>query len=141
VNHEPVKNLSLNLSKLENEIEALYDAYPRKANRPAALTAIRKALKRESEKHDLGMSYPALLEKTKLWNTARSQATAKDEDAAKFTKYAATWFNQQCYLEDAAEWDIKSVTKSWSDIETDKLLRESEASVRANEKLLADLNK
>jgi DNA-binding transcriptional regulator YhcF (GntR family) len=138
--YDTIKNRNtVNIS--DDQIEALYSAYPRKANKPAALAAIRKALKREAEKHDLGMSYPALLEKTKLWNTSRSQATAKDEDAAKFTKYAATWFNQQCYLEDSAEWDIKSITKSWLDAETDQLLRESEASVRATEKMLADLDK
>ena len=87
------------------------------------------------------MSYTALLTKTKLWATACSQKTVKDEDAAKYIKHAATWFNQQCYLEDSAEWDIKSAPKSWLEVDADRLVRESEAGVAATKKLLADLDK
>lgn len=124
----------------DDQIEALYDAYPRKISKPAALAAIRKALKREAAKSDLGMSFKALLEKTKLWATACSQKIAKDADAAKYIKHPSTWFNQQCYLEDTADWDIKSVVKSWSSVETDRLVRESEKGVAAVNKLLADLD-
>ena len=91
----------------EKLVEAIYDAYPRKVGKPAALTAIRKTLKREAAKKDLGMSPKALLEKTKLWATAVEQRLAAEPESRKFIKHPATWFNAQCYLEDTAEWGIK----------------------------------
>lgn len=108
---EPVKNQSMNPAIGEQEeeklVEAIYDAYPRKVGKPAALAAIRKTLKREASKKDLGMSPKALLEKTKLWATAVEQRLAAEPESRKFIKHPATWFNQQCYLEDTAEWGIK----------------------------------
>ena len=91
----------------EELVKAIYDAYPRKVNKPAALVSIAKTIKREATKKDLGMSPKALLEKTKLWATAVEQRLAADPDSRKFIKHPATWFNQQCYLEDTAEWGIK----------------------------------
>jgi len=123
----------------DDQIKVLYDAYPRKISKPAALAAIRKALKREAAKSDLGMTFDALLEKTKLWATACSQKCAKDEDAAKYIKHPSTWFNQQCYLEDSADWDIKSVPKSWLEVEVEKLSRETVVVEAETNKMLAEL--
>ena len=110
--NEPVKNQLKNpgegkRGEQEELVAAIYDAYPRKVNKPEALVSIAKTIKREAAKKDLGMSPKALLEKTKLWATAVEQRLAADPDSRKFIKHPATWFNKQCYLEDTAEWGIK----------------------------------
>jgi len=61
----------------------IYQAYPRKRNRAAALKAISKALERES--------FDLLLQRTEAYATARSS-----EDP-QFTPHPATWFNNEGY--------------------------------------------
>ena len=136
--HEPVRNQSLT-SKDDEQVEALYAAYPRKIGKPAALTSIRKALKREAAKADLGMTPAALLAKTRLWATACQQRTAEEPDSAKYIKHPSTWFNQQCYLEPAAEWGIKSKPKSLSSQLNDEVIRASERDLEKTRKLLESL--
>jgi hypothetical protein len=117
----------------------LYTAYPRKVGKPAALASIRKAIKREAAKADLGMTPAALLAKTRLWATACDQRTAEEPDSAKYIKHAATWFNQQCYLEPAAEWGIKAKPKSLSSKLNDEVLRASNRDLERTRKLLESL--
>ena len=121
------------------QAEDIYSAYPRKVSKPAALTAIRKAIKREAAKKDLGMAPAALLAKTRLWATACQQRIAAEPDAAKYVKHPATWFNQQCYLEPASEWGIKAKPKSLETKLNDELIRASERELEATRKLIESL--
>lgn len=70
--------------------EQIYDAYPRKTAKPAALKAIASAMRRASPE--------VLLERTKAYATARAGA-----DPA-YTPHAATWFNQHRYNDDQKGW-------------------------------------
>jgi len=140
--HEPVRNqlvTSKDQKQDEEQVESLYAAYPRKIGKPAALTSIRKALKREAAKADLGMTPAALLAKTRLWATACQQRIAEEPDSAKYIKHPSTWFNQQCYLEPAAEWGIKSKPKSLSSQLNDEVIRASERDLEKTRKLLESL--
>lgn len=65
------------------QANAIYQAYPRKRNRAAALKAICKALERES--------FEMLMQRTNAFGVARSS-----EDS-QFTPYPATWFNAEGY--------------------------------------------
>lgn len=129
---EPVKNQSRTSKVDDDQAKALYDAYPRKAARPNALKAIKSALKREAAKKEHGMSYQALVEKTKLWATACQQKIAADPESVKYIKHAATWFNQQCYHEDTAEWGIEPKRRSQQDRETDAYLKQIERETAAD---------
>jgi DNA-binding transcriptional MocR family regulator len=135
---EPVRN-QLGTSKDDEQVESLYAAYPRKVGKPAALASIRKAIKREAAKADLGMTPAALLAKTRLWATACQQRTAEEPDSAKYIKHPATWFNQQGYLEPAAEWGIKQKPKSLSSQLNDEVLRASNRDLERTRKLLESL--
>ena len=68
---------------LKGEALTIYEAYPRKRNRAAALKAIEKALKVES--------FDFLLSRTEAYARARSS-----EDP-QFTPYPARWFNAEGY--------------------------------------------
>lgn len=122
VTPEPIRNRKEPVIYSEMA-QALYDVYPRKINRAGGLKAITAALKREAAKKDLGMSFNAMLEKTKLWATACEQKIAANPDDVKFVKHPATWFNQQCYLDDSTEWGIKPKTQSWQDREADQAVK------------------
>ena len=130
---EPVYNIC------DDQVEALYDAYPRKAGKPNALKAIKAALKREAAKKEHGMSYQALVEKTKLWATACRQRIEADPESIKFIKHPATWFNQNCYQEEASEWGIKPERQSWQDRETEACLKRIERETAADLAAIQDL--
>jgi len=139
---EPVRNqlgTSKDQKQDEEQVESLYAAYPRKVGKPAALASIRKAIKREAAKADLGMAPAALLAKTRLWATACDQRTAEEPDSAKYIKHPSTWFNQQGYLEPAAEWGIKQKPKSLSSQLNDEVLRASNRDLERTRKLLESL--
>ena len=69
--------------------EEIYQCYPRKVAKTAALTAIRKALKDQDPE----------------WLKARVIAYAKERatEDPKFTPHPATWFNQGRYLDEKDE--------------------------------------
>lgn len=137
--HEPYRNRIGTVHIPEEQVEEIYNAYPRKVNRPAALAAIGKALKREAAKKDLGMTPNALLEKTRLWATACQQRIAAEPDAAKYVKHPATWFNQQCYLEPATEWGIKPKAKTLEAKLNDEVICAGERELAETRKLIESL--
>ena len=67
----------------------VYNAYPLKVARPAALKAIVRALE--------AIPFEDLLAKTKAYAAARGADLA-------FVPHPATWFNQQRYNDDPATW-------------------------------------
>lgn len=86
-------------------VEAIYAAYPRKAARAAALKAISAALVKASQPGHEGNANPA------AWLLARVEAYAASpagrsppKDAGDFRPHPATWFNQERYHDDPAEW-------------------------------------
>jgi len=67
------------------QAELIFEAYPRRVGKRAALMAIERALKR-------GVSFETLLERTKAY--AVMKAPLKDTEEWKYVPYPATWFNQ-----------------------------------------------
>jgi len=134
---KPVTNQLRTSHIPESEVEAIYDAYPRKVGRPNALKAIRKALKLESAKKEHGLSSKAFLEKTKLWATACEQRIAKDPEAAQYIKHPATWFNQQCYLEPTSEWGIKAAAKTGFDRDAERIAAQAD---EAHKRIMAEID-
>jgi hypothetical protein len=80
-----------NTLKSEKDAEALaiYQAYPLKVNKPAALKAITKALK--------DTEVDKLLAITRRFALARPPGTP-------YTPHPATWFNGRCFEDDPATW-------------------------------------
>jgi hypothetical protein len=70
------------------QIEAIYQAYPRHVGKLAALKAIRKALERP------GVAYDWLLERTQAYVASAYVQDALGTDDEKFVPHPATWFNR-----------------------------------------------
>jgi uncharacterized protein YdaU (DUF1376 family) len=75
---------------LESEAEEIFEAYPRKAGKPAALKAIRRQLASHSPEF--------LLECTRRYAIAR---VGQDSN---FTPHPATWFSQQRFNDEPSTW-------------------------------------
>lgn len=75
----------------ESDLEAIYLAYPKRAGRPDAIKAIRKALSK-------GISAQDLLARTQAY------AEARIGEDHQFTPYPATWFNQERYNDPPETW-------------------------------------
>jgi hypothetical protein len=71
-------------------VEEIYQAYPRKVGKKAALAAIRRACR----------TIPA----QDLLAFVQRYATARDGQDAKYTPLPATWFNQGRWMDDPANW-------------------------------------
>jgi len=105
--HEPSyepKLIALSRSEPTDEgLERVYNVYPRKVGRIAALTAIRKAVSRLRGSEDHGKLTQeqaiALLERQ-----ARAFAASAAGNRGKYTPHPATWFNHGRYLDDPQEW-------------------------------------
>jgi hypothetical protein len=69
---------------------SIYEAYPRKVGKPAALKAITRAVSK--------FGLELVLERTKAFSEAR-----KGQDI-QFTPHPATWFNQERFNDDPATW-------------------------------------
>jgi len=102
------------------DVENIYQAYPKKSEKAEALKAIRKAL----QTHDVEW----LLEKVKIFAEQR-----KGEDP-QFTKNPATWFNKGCYDDESLAPKQKWVEGKWEDFGT--FDREKNAWVDANGEIL-----
>jgi len=109
------------------QVETLYQAYPRHVGKPTALKAIAAALKVEAVKKDLGLPFPALLDKVRLYARSRAAAIAKEPEERKYTPHPATWFNQQRYKDDPAEWGINLAQDAQSNRRLKRLKAEDEA--------------
>jgi hypothetical protein len=73
-----------------HQAEIIYEAYPRKVARPAAIQAIRRALQ--------GRNFDWL-----LWRVQK-YAECVEGSSKKFVPHPATWFNQARYDDDPKEW-------------------------------------
>ena len=73
-----------------HQAEIIYEAYPRKVARPAAIQAIRRALQ--------GRDFDWL-----LWRVQK-YAECVEGSSKKFIPHPATWFNQARYDDDPKEW-------------------------------------
>jgi DNA-binding MarR family transcriptional regulator len=74
------------------QAEQIYSAYPRKAERPRAIGAIKAALKNKK------VSFDDLLAKTKAF----AQVVAGAEH--RYIKHPATWYNNECWNDSEEEW-------------------------------------
>jgi len=84
-------------------VEAIYQAYPRRIGRGAALKAIHKAIKRIcATGQEPRQAQVFLYQRVQAF--ARSPAGQDGE----FTPYPATWFNQGRYDDDPQEWQRKA---------------------------------
>jgi hypothetical protein len=86
--------------------EMIYQAYPRKIGKKAALKAIAAALRSDSElpRQSPHPSY-CLLRLTQAYAAAVATWPAKDRE---FIPHPATWFNRGSYLDDPQEWQSKA---------------------------------
>ena len=82
-------------AEAEAEAENIYCSYPRKVGKKKALESIRRALKTESPEHLLG--------RTKAF------AASPAGNRGKYTPHPATWFGQERYNDDPAEWQDKEI--------------------------------
>ena len=73
-----------------HQAEMIYQAYPRKVARPAAIQAIRRALQAKS--------FDWLLERVQMY------AECVEGSSKKFIPHPATWFNQARYDDDESDW-------------------------------------
>jgi len=106
---EEIENQNQNTDEIEDQnqttfsLEQLYERYPRKVGRRAALNAIRKAMGRLMDgeagtKLNPEQAFQFLLAQVSTYAEARH-----DQDPT-FTPRPATWFNRSSYLDDSSEW-------------------------------------
>ena len=81
---------------LDEQAMALYQAYPRKVARGAALKAIKKSLIMPPEKGGIG--YDAML------GAVLEYAEAKKGQESRFVPHPSTWFNQERWADDRSDW-------------------------------------
>lgn len=83
-------------------LDHIYNAYPRKVGRAAALKSIQKALHRVAKDgYTVEQSVEFLLDRVACF--AASPAGQKGQ----YTPHPATWFNQDRFLDDEQEWLVK----------------------------------
>lgn len=87
----------------------IYQAYPRKVARGAAIKAILQALKKVP-----GMT---LMERTKAYAEAKRNADHQ------FIPHPATWFNQERWDDDPAEWRVGDSLRSAAQKELERVQR------------------
>ena len=86
------------------QIEAIYAQYPRKVGKRTAIKAIVKAVKRITANNSTEEGARRWLWK-KVREYALSPAGQKSQDPAQdFRPHPATWFNQDRFYDDPAEW-------------------------------------
>lgn len=89
--HPTENNLQKTITESASDLsEEIYNAYPRKIGRPAAIKAIKAAIRCSPAQH--------VLERTLAYAAAR-----RGEDA-QFTPHPATWFNQHRFNDDPKTW-------------------------------------
>lgn len=86
------------------DAEAIYQAYPRKIGKQAALKAIRAALVGMGKTTRSQSAAATLLERTQAYAAAVTQWPARDQE---FVPHPATWFNRGSYHDDPKEWQAK----------------------------------
>lgn len=79
--------------KIEIQAANVYECYPRKVGRPAALKKIAKAIK--------GSGYDFVLQRCKLFAAAWADCPDNEKQ---FIPHPSTWFNQERYNDDPETW-------------------------------------
>ena len=103
------QNKHPSVSVMRKLIDQIYQAYPRKVARSAALRAIEKAIKMQEPDE---AAWDWLLKQTQTF--ARSPAG----NNGNYTPHPATWFNQQRYLDDPKEWQVANGNGASNGIQT-----------------------
>lgn len=88
----------------KEDIETIYDSYPRHVKKPEALREIRNAL------NLLRKNRPELpIEEHVAWMLERVKrfAESKAGNSGQYTPYPSNWFSQGRYLDDPDEWDAQ----------------------------------
>lgn len=113
----------------DDEVEAIYKAYPKHVEKIHAIKMIRRA----AETTPL----PVLLERTKAF--AAVWETWPKEDQTMYTKNPGTWFNKGCYLDEPEAW--KRFSKAQVAPATPRPLYRSTvvAQIKEEKRLLANL--
>ena len=86
------------------DAEAIYQAYPRKVGKKAALKAIAAAIAQANKGDPVGLGAKCLLERVKAYAAAVATWPARDRE---FVPHPATWFNRGSYEDDPKEWQAK----------------------------------
>lgn len=84
--------------------EQIYQHYPRKVGKIAALKAIEKAIKLLADREDDPVAF--LIEKVKVYAASPDGHKSR----GKFRPHPSTWFNQGRYDDDVAEWQEDQTT-------------------------------
>lgn len=87
---DPASEIPAMVSKLREQAEAIYEAYPKKVGKPKAITSILSALEQ--------FDFDLILSRTALY--AKSRA---GEDP-QYTAHPSTWFNQHRFNDDPSTW-------------------------------------
>ena len=123
------------------QVEAIYEAYPRKVGRRAALRAIENAIKRISAHHghpgtegiDLQLLDCRRWLCRRVMEYAKSPAGQKPSDPAlEFRPHPSTWFNQDRFYDDPAEWQKLNGSRNGKHA---TIAADSETIARANAKV------
>ena len=80
------------------QLEEIFDAYPRHIKKPAALKAIKAAVKRMQARGPDEDAAAFLLERTRLF------AASPSGNQGRYTPFPANWFDKERYLDDEQEW-------------------------------------
>lgn len=104
---------SIGVAALAN---AIYEAYPRKVGRKAAISKITAALASHSAE--------AIMDATKAYATATA---AWPDDERQFIPHPATWFSQDRFLDDRATWERKGSKPKQQPAKPDERVPEPEA--------------
>lgn len=96
--NKPAKSPRKAEAEAITQAEAIYQAYPRKAKKPEALKAIRKAMRTHSPEF--------LLEKTQAFAAAITPWQERQ-----FIPHPATWFNAEQFNDDSDDWKPPSTAK------------------------------
>ena len=80
------------------QLEEIFDAYPRHIEKPAALEAIKDAVKRMQARDANEDAVAFLLERTRLF------AASPSGNQGRYTPFPANWFDKERYLDDEREW-------------------------------------
>jgi hypothetical protein len=83
--------------------EQVYNRYPRKVGRTAAIKAIHKAAKQRMKAGDTERDAYAFLYRAVTAYAKSGEATSREK---KFIPYPATWFNAGRYDDDPSEWEV-----------------------------------
>lgn len=85
-------------------VEAVYEAYPRKVGKKAAIKAIERAIDGIAKEsgNDKAAAKARLLERTYAFATATAKWSPHERQ---FIPHPATWFNRGSYADDPKEWE------------------------------------